>query len=130
MYFSHSVKEHLDFKSPVGPHMQLPYCHNDFEQSKKTLSHLTVSIPLLLLAKPRTDIANWTQLTLHSDTLSFALQALGVWEIYALENAAFYIAVYGPYKPYISHIHNTGCSNAPEINCRVGMYPIVQNLLQ
>ena len=24
---------------------------------------------------------------------------LRIWEIYALENAVFYIAVYGPYKP-------------------------------
>ena len=34
---------------------------------------------------------------------------LSVREIYALENAVFYIAVYGPYKPYSSR----KCSNAP-----------------
>ena len=39
---------------------------------------------------------------------------LHVWEIYALENVVFYIAVYEPYKPYISHY----VCRAPEINCR------------
>ena len=38
-------------------------------------------------------------------------------EVYALENAVFYIEVYGPYKPYISCIRNTECSKALEINC-------------
>ena len=42
---------------------------------------------------------------------------LHVQEIYALENAVFCIAVYGLYKPYISHTRNKQCSNATEINC-------------
>ena len=37
---------------------------------------------------------------------------LCIQEIYALENAGFNIAVYGPYKPYISCIHNMECLNA------------------
>lgn len=55
LWFSCSLKEHMDFQSPVGPHMQLPYCHNNFEESKKTLSHLTVSKNLessILLTSP------------------------------------------------------------------------------
>ena len=40
-----------------------------------------------------------------------------VLEIYALENVVLYIAVYGLYKPYISSIRNTECSNTAEINC-------------
>ena len=47
---------------------------------------------------------------------AFEQSLLHVWEIYPLENVVFYIAVYGLYKPYISHAHvrNTECSNAPE----------------
>ena len=33
----------------------------------------------------------------------FEHSVLRVQEVYAWENAVFYIAVYGPYKPYISH---------------------------
>ena len=29
----------------------------------------------------------------------FEYSVLHIWEIYALENAVFYIVVYGPYKP-------------------------------
>ena len=56
---------------------------------------------------------NW-QLQLIS--VAFEHSVLCVWEIYALENAVFCIAVYGPYayKPYISC---TECSNATEIDC-------------
>ena len=44
----------------------------------------------------------------------FEHSVLHVWEIYALENAVFYIVVYGSCKPYISCISITGCSNAPK----------------
>ena len=49
--------------------------------------------------------------------VAFEHSVLRVWEIYALENAVFCIAVYGLYKPYISSIRNMQCSNATEINC-------------
>ena len=41
------------------------------------------------------------QRTVHVQLISVAFEpsVLCVWEIYALENAVFYIAVYGPYKP-------------------------------
>ena len=38
------------------------------------------------------------------------------------KNEVFYIAVYGPYKPYISSIRNTECSNAPELTVHVICY--------
>ena len=47
--------------------------------------------------------------------MRFEHSVLRVLEIYALENAVFYIVVYGPYKLII--IRNTKRSNAPEINC-------------
>ena len=47
---------------------------------------------------------------------AFEHSVLRVREIYAWENAVFYIAVYGLYKLYISCAHNTECSNATEIN--------------
>ena len=51
---------------------------------------------------------------LHATTLIGALEIRTViQEIYALETEVFYIAVYGPYKPYTSCICNTECSNAP-----------------
>ena len=50
---------------------------------------------------------------------AFEHSMLHVPEICALENVVFYIVVYGAYKPYISSICNTECSNAPEIRgCR------------
>ena len=42
-----------------------------------------------------------------------------MWEIYALENVVLYIAVYGPYKPYISIYTTWNVPNALEINCIV-----------
>ena len=48
---------------------------------------------------------------------AFVHSMLHVKEIYALENAVFWIAVYGAYKQYISSIHNAECSNVTEINC-------------
>ena len=54
---------------------------------------------------------NWYSIVqLISDV--FEQIMLRILEIYALEHVVFYIAVYGLYKPYISYIHNTECSNA------------------
>ena len=39
------------------------------------------------------------ELLLQLISAAFELSVLCVWEIYALENAVFDIAVYGPYKP-------------------------------
>ena len=44
---------------------------------------------------------------------------LRIREIYGLENVMFCIAVYGAYKPQISRIRDTECSNATEINSAV-----------
>ena len=37
-----SVKEHVDFVSPLAHYPLLPYCNNDFGNSPKTLDHLRV----------------------------------------------------------------------------------------
>ena len=68
------------------------------------------------IQKPTT-VGIWTFAMHVVQLISGALEhsVLHVREIYALENVVFYIAVYGPYKPII--IHNTECSNAPEVNC-------------
>ena len=68
----------------------------------KTLQHVRIKVCVQLISA------------------AFEHCVLCIREIYALENAVFNIAVYGVYKPYISSIRNTECSNAHEINCTVG----------
>ena len=66
------VKDYVDFTTPINPHhTQLPYCHNDFEQSEKTLSHLTVSFICQSLLQP--SLLSFSHLFLFSLSLSFLL---------------------------------------------------------
>ena len=38
--------------------------------------------------------------------------------LFFLHNVVFCISVYGPYN-HTSRVHNTECSDAPEINCKL-----------
>ena len=40
---ANSVRKFMDFTTPLDHYPILPYCHNNFEPSRKTLDHLTVS---------------------------------------------------------------------------------------
>ena len=75
----------------------------------KTTPTMLLATPTILLA---TSTTYWKPHPLQLISTAFEHSVLHVWKI-----QVFYIAVYGPYKPYISHIRNTECSNTPEINC-------------
>ena len=61
--------------------------------------HTCIIMVILIAFKLQGNVIYYT---LQLISGAFEHSVLHVWEIYALENAVFYIAVYGPYKPYIS----------------------------